>query len=320
MKTGIILDSTGRQSTRGGASAEGPGRPVDGGVSPAPGPMVSRMAVTHPQIVTEAESLPPEGAFVPTMGALHEGHLSLVRLAVSTGRPVVVSIFVNPTQFGPGEDFDRYPRRLEDDAAAVTEAGATIVYAPDREAVYPNDEEIVAPPLPEVATTPRLEDACRPGHLEGVCQVVARLFDLVRPAVAVFGEKDYQQLLTIEAMVEADRNRWGDLAIVGAPTVRERDGLARSSRNEYLDPADRRRARGLFCALQCAHAAQHPASAEAIMMETLERHELRVDYAVIRDAETLLSVSDFTRPTRGLIAAHLGNVRLIDNMSMTVWR
>jgi pantoate--beta-alanine ligase len=259
------------------------------------------------------------GAFVPTMGALHEGHLALIRRAAALGQPVVVSIFVNPTQFGPGEDLERYPRQFEADVESAARSGGTVVFAPAVETMYPPGKVVPAPPLPAVATRPQLEDAQRPGHFKGVCQVVARLFDLVRPRWAVFGEKDYQQLRVIESMVNGERERWGRLEIVRHDTVRESDGLAMSSRNAYIGDKRRSRARGLFRALQSAHAAQRPDTAERLMRETLEAHELEVDYAAVRDAETLLPVSTFARPTRALVAARLDEVRLIDNMAMTVW-
>ncbi|MHC5114415.1 MAG: pantoate--beta-alanine ligase [Planctomycetota bacterium] len=253
------------------------------------------------------------GAFVPTMGALHEGHLALVRRAAATGRPVVVSLYVNPTQFGPGEDLSRYPRRQAEDVASAAAAGADVVFAPDTATVYPEDEAVSVPPLPAVATEPGLEDACRPGHFAGVCQVVARLFDLVRPACAIFGEKDYQQLLTIRAMVALQAERWPGLEIVGHETVREPDGLAMSSRNEYLGPDERGRAFGLFEALNAARAESHAAAAEKRMHDVLTRHALEIDYAVVRDAETLMAPTA-GRAGRALIAARLGAVRLIDNM------
>ena len=259
-------------------------------------------------------------AFIPTMGALHEGHLDLIRHGATTGRPVVVSVFVNPTQFDESRDLDRYPRPLEQDVDLAMGAGATTVFAPPVGLVYPPREEIAVPPLPPIATEPGLEDAFRPGHFDGVCQVVARLFDLIRPGIAIFGEKDFQQLLVIRAMVRADPERWPDLMIDAVQTRREPDGLAMSSRNAHLAEDDRSRARGLYRALQSACAAQHPATAERIMRETLEAHDLETEYAVVRDATTLTRVETFERPTRGLIAARLGDVRLIDNMAMTVWR
>ncbi|MDI9402805.1 MAG: pantoate--beta-alanine ligase [Limnohabitans sp.] len=263
--------------------------------------------------------------FVPTMGALHDGHGSLVRRASADGRPVVVSIFVNPTQFGPNEDYARYPRTLESDCALLRPLGVAGVFVPSVEAIYPDglaasQAAAAKLPLPQVATEPRLEDACRPTHFGGVALVVGRLFDLVRPAAAYFGEKDFQQLRLIEDMVELDRPRYGALRIVGCPTIRERDGLAMSSRNRYLAPEERDAALALSRALQVAHSAQKPATAERLMRDTLDAFGLETEYAVVRDARTLLPVTGFERPTRALIAARLGRTRLIDNAPMTVWK
>jgi pantoate--beta-alanine ligase len=256
------------------------------------------------------------GSFVPTMGALHEGHLALIRRAADFERPLVVSLFVNPTQFGPNEDFDAYPRQFEADVEASESAGADVIFAPAVEAMYPPEEETPIPALPDVATKPRLEDARRPGHFAGVCQVCARLFDLVRPRHAIFGEKDYQQLLVIMAMVESEGDRWPGLEIVPHETIRDPDGLAMSSRNAYLTAEQRERALGICRALHAARSVDEPAKAEQVMRSTLEAHELEIDYAAVRDAETLLPIRSFRRPARGLIAATVGNVHLIDNMSL----
>ena len=263
--------------------------------------------------------------FVPTMGALHEGHGSLVRRASADGRPIVVSIFVNPTQFGPSEDYARYPRTLDSDCALLEPLGVAAVFVPSVEAIYPRGleaarNEAAATQLPEVATRPQLEDACRPTHFGGVALVVGRLFDLVRPGRAYFGEKDYQQLRLIEDMVAADRGRYGSLEIVPCPTIRERDGLAMSSRNRYLATDERDAARALSRALQIAHSAQRVETAERLMRDTLDAHGLATEYAVVRDARSLMPVTGFERPTRALIAARLGSTRLIDNAPMTVWR
>ncbi len=263
--------------------------------------------------------------FVPTMGALHHGHGSLVRRAAQDGRPVVVSIFVNPTQFGPKEDYARYPRTLDADCALLEPLGVAGVFVPSVEAIYPSGleasrEEATRLSLPQVATAPRLEDACRPTHFGGVALVVGRLFDLVRPSAAYFGEKDYQQLRLIEDMVDADRGRYGALRVVACPTVREHDGLAMSSRNRYLGAEEREAAKALSRALQVAHAAQRVETAERLMRETLDSFGLETEYAVVRDARTLMPVAGFERPTRGLIAARLGATRLIDNAAMTIWR
>lgn len=267
------------------------------------------------------------GVVVPTMGALHAGHRALVDHALRAAGgvlPVVVTIFVNPTQFDEASDFERYPRDLDGDLAVARAAGADAVFVPDVETVYPPDVAVPVPPLPPVATEPGLEDRHRPGHFAGVAQVVARLFDLLRPRAAAFGEKDWQQLLLVSAMVERVRaetpERWPRLEVLPSPTVREDDGLALSSRNRLLDEGARRAARGIPRALQLAHSAQHPDTAEQLMRETLEAHDLEVEYAVVRDAATLRPVGDFRRPVRGLVAARAGGVRLIDNQPMTVWR
>lgn len=259
--------------------------------------------------------------FVPTMGALHAGHVALIRRAADAAAPrspVVASVFVNPTQFGPNEDFTRYPRMLDADVKASAAAGAQIVFAPDVPTMYPPNEEMTVPPLPSVATQPKLEDAQRPTHFAGVCQVVARLFDLLNPIAAVFGEKDYQQLLVIQEMVQLQADRWKHLRIIAHPTVREADGLAMSSRNMYLKADERDRALGLWRALNAAKSASAPTQAESLMRETLENHKLQIDYAVVRDAKTLMPIASLDRPARGLIAARLGNVRLIDNLQMQI--
>jgi pantoate--beta-alanine ligase len=267
--------------------------------------------------------------FVPTMGALHEGHGSLVRRAAEGGRPVVVSIFVNPTQFGPKEDYARYPRTLDSDCALLEPLGVAAVFVPSVEAIYPRGLEAArvesaALALPDVATMPGLEDSCRPGHLAGVALVVGRLFDLVGASAAYFGEKDFQQLRLIEDMieggVEGDRARFGGLKIVRCATIREKDGLAMSSRNRYLSADERIAALALSRALQLARAAERVKDAEAAMHEVLVSCGLETEYAVVRDARTLMPVDESTtavvRPTRALIAARLGHTRLIDNASM----
>lgn len=259
---------------------------------------------------------PGENAFVPTMGALHEGHVALIRRAAASSRPVVVSIFVNPTQFAPDEDYKRYPRQLEADCEVARDLGVDVAFAPDVETMYPPGDEPTVPLLPDVATLPRLEDAFRPGHFAGVCQVVARLFDLVQPRLAVFGEKDYQQLLVIRTLAAHEPRRWANVEIVGVPTVREQDGLALSSRNAYLSPAQHERALGLIKALRRSAESHHPESAQAAMHDVLRQHELKIDYAVVRDAATLMPIETFGKPARALIAAHVDDVRLIDNAAI----
>ncbi|MHC4834249.1 MAG: 4-phosphopantoate--beta-alanine ligase, partial [Planctomycetota bacterium] len=226
-------------------------------------------------------------------------------------------------QFGPGEDFDRYPRTLDSDLEICRRHGAAAAWIPSVEDLYPDGPDAARDAaatldLPTVATSPGLEDRCRPGHFAGVAGVVARLFDLARPGLAVFGEKDFQQLRLIEELVEADRDRrgprrWAHLRILRGSTVRESDGLAMSSRNRYLADAERTAAVGLSKALQAAHAAQHPATAESLMQQTLGAHGLEVEYVAVRDPVDLMPVRHLRRPTRALIAAKLGTVRLIDN-------
>jgi pantoate--beta-alanine ligase len=257
-------------------------------------------------------------SFVPTMGALHEGHASLIKHAAEIAREqkltdgCVVSIFVNPTQFNEPSDFERYPRTLEADLALCEAAGASIVYAPRVADIYPPGQPVSVPPVPAVATQPKLEDAHRPGHFAGVCQVVKRLFDIVHPQVAVFGEKDWQQLQVIRAMTQQLRY---PIEITGAPTVRESGGLAMSSRNRFLTPQDRERALTISEALCESWKAVTPADAEALMCRVLASRGIEPEYAVVRDATSLDRTTD--GPKRALIAARVGSVRLIDNVE---WR
>ncbi|MDP7087195.1 MAG: pantoate--beta-alanine ligase [Phycisphaerales bacterium] len=267
-------------------------------------------------VITDITDLRPftGAAFVPTMGALHEGHRVLIREAAASGLPVLVSIFVNPMQFAPHEDLDSYPRTLEQDLDAIREDGGAAVFVPSVETIYPPNETLWSPPLPTVATEPKLEDAHRPHFFGGVCAVVARLFDLTRPAVSFFGEKDWQQLKVIEAMASAHTDRWGAMQIVGVPTVREPDGLALSSRNVHLSDEDRRRGLSLCRALRAANDLSD-AAAESAMMEILLDSDLVVDYAVVRDSGSLLQPQN-DRSKRALIAATLDGVRLIDNAAV----
>ena len=254
------------------------------------------------------------------MGALHDGHLALIQRAVDLGRPVVLSIFVNPTQFGPGEDFDHYPRPFDRDVALAGEAGAEAVFAPDVSVMYPDGIAAAFPEemLPAVATEPGLEDRCRPGHFAGVATVVSRLFDLVQPGHAVFGEKDYQQLAVIRALVSSCADRWPGLVIHGHPTLREPDGLALSSRNAYLTPEERPAALGVIRALRLAAGmgseGRDVRRIEEAMRAELVRHHLGPEYAVVRDPVTLATLETVTGPARALVAARLGRVRLIDNV------
>jgi pantoate--beta-alanine ligase len=253
-------------------------------------------------------------AFVPTMGALHAGHMALVEEARRHARHVVASIFVNPTQFGPGEDLARYPRREASDAKMLEDAGVEILWAPDAATMYPDG------PQADVRAGPAargLDGDSRPGHFDGVASVVARLFDQVRPDVAVFGEKDYQQLLVVRQMAAALDL---DVRIVGVPTQRDADGLALSSRNLYLSDEERRAARALPRALgeaaqAIAEGRLSPADAIAKAREALGKAGFDPsDYVELRDSETLAPVDAADRPARLLAAAWLGTTRLIDNL------
>jgi pantoate--beta-alanine ligase len=260
--------------------------------------------------------------FVPTMGALHEGHASLVRVArerVGAG-VVVVSVFVNPLQFGAGEDLDRYPRTLEADLELCKREGADIVFAPSVDEVYPDGEPQVRVDPGPVADL--LEGRIRPGHFRGVLTVVAKLFGLVRPDVAVFGQKDYQQLVLVQRMV---RDLCQPVEIVGAETVREHDGLALSSRNAYLDADERERATALHRTLRAAQLAApegYDAALDAARAELRASPGVDLDYLEIT-APDLTDLPDPVpdgTPARILIAARVGTTRLIDNAPLTVGR
>lgn len=268
-------------------------------------------------IHTEAElaSILDRSAFVPTMGALHAGHGELVRRAAAISKErglagVVVSVFVNPTQFNEQADFARYPRTLEADARLAAACGAGWVFAPEVSTMYPRGLVFGVPELPRSATEPKLEDLQRPGHFAGVCQAVRRLFELVRPRVALFGEKDWQQLAVVREMTAM---LGMPIEIVGVETVREPDGLAMSSRNVFLTAADRVRSMVISRALRAASRERDRAAAEARMVKTLGGAGIEPEYAVVRDAATLTAPGAGTRACRALIAARLGKVRLIDN-------
>ena len=259
---------------------------------------------------------PAPVALVPTMGALHEGHRTLVRAARQRAATVVVSVFVNPTQFGPGEDFDRYPRTWDDDLAALTEEGADVVFHPGVDEVYPPGAAGVTVhpgPLGDV-----LEGAVRPGHFAGVLTVVAKLFGLVRPAVAFFGEKDYQQLTLIRAMA---RELALAVEVAGVPTVREGDGLALSSRNRYLSADQRGAAVALPRALRAGAGAgsRGPAAVlEAAAAVLAAEPALLVDYLELTDVD--LGPAPATGAARLLVAARAGTTRLIDNAPVDLAR
>jgi len=253
--------------------------------------------------------------YVPTMGAFHDGHVSLMRRARDERDAVAVSIFVNPLQFGPGEDLSRYPRDEERDLSMAGELGMDVVFAPSVDEMYPAGH-------PEVTVDPgplgdRLEGAVRPGHFRGVAMVVAKLFNIVGSSTAYFGEKDAQQLAVVRRMV---RDLSLPIEVVGCPTVREPDGLATSSRNAYLSPDQREAAGCLFLALsEAAEMAQSGERDAATLVAAMAREigatpEARIDYAAAVDEETFEDVGTIAGPARALVAARFGETRLIDNL------
>lgn len=253
-------------------------------------------------------------ALVPTMGNLHPGHLALVQAAQQHAERVVVSIFVNPLQFGAGEDLDAYPRTLEQDQQQLAALGCDLLFAPPVREVYPHGQtaqtRVEVPELSDI-----LCGASRPGHFVGVATVVCKLFNMVQPDVALFGEKDFQQLLVIRRMV-ADLNL--PIDIIGLPTVREADGLALSSRNGYLSVEDRRRAPALYQALQTASLALQQGAAvaevELAAVAALQVAGFQPDYVAVRAAATLAPATPAEDDMVILAAAQLGHTRLIDNL------
>jgi pantoate--beta-alanine ligase len=268
-------------------------------------------------------------ALVPTMGALHAGHLALIADAKKRAEHVAVSIFVNPTQFGPREDFNKYPRPIEADFEKCTAAGVDLVFNPPVEQMYPHGATGSTGPQQVIVDVPQLSDVLegkhRPGHFRGVCQIVAKLFNILRPNVVLFGQKDYQQLRIITAMNEA--LNWS-IEIVGVQTLRERDGLAMSSRNQYLSADERTRALSISRALMLAsgevqegvtQANRLVATMQNVILDkgNLGRIPVSIDYVAAVDPQTLRPVESVTGPTLFAIAARVGNTRLIDNVVVT---
>ena len=250
--------------------------------------------------------------FVPTMGGLHQGHLSLVSIAKRKTDIVVVSIFVNPTQFGAGEDLDKYPQTFEQDKQLLDEQGVEVIFAPTREEIYPQGVESEIEPG-ELANI--LCGASRPGHFKGVVQVVKRLFELVQPDLAVFGEKDYQQLMIIKAMAERYQL---PVYIESGPIAREPSGLAMSTRNQYLSKDERETAAKLYQVMtqaqQRIRSGQRVDNAKAQAERALSQH-FELDYVEILDANTLSQITDTSRKIAILCAVFLGTTRLIDNLT-----
>jgi pantoate--beta-alanine ligase len=265
------------------------------------------------QVAAEARSNERVLGFVPTMGALHEGHLSLIRAAQKQCSPVVVSIFVNPTQFGPSEDFQKYPRTMESDRAALEGLGVDYLFAPPREEIYPQGfrTAVVVEGLSE-----RLEGRSRPGHFRGVTTVVLKLLEIVQPRLAFFGRKDAQQTRILHQMA-ADLNLDAEIAV--CPIVREPDGLALSSRNRYLGDGDRRAATILYRSLETARreiaaGERDAARLLAAIGRTVDSEpKAALDYAEIVDADTFEPVVSLRKVCYALLAARVGETRLIDN-------
>jgi pantoate--beta-alanine ligase len=254
--------------------------------------------------------------FIPTMGYLHEGHLALVKQARIENSAVIVSIYVNPTQFGPREDFGAYPRELNRDLELLREEGVDIAFVPSDEEMYPPE---FSSWVDVEKVTERLEGASRPGHFRGVATVVAKLFNIVQPTKAYFGQKDAQQAVVIKRMV-ADLNLGIEIVVV--PTVRESDGLAMSSRNIYLSPGERQAATVLFRALTLARQLRQGGEKDAgkirrQMTSLIQKEPLaQIDYVSIADAETLEELNLIDRPALASLAVRIGKTRLIDNMPL----
>ncbi|MFI5377697.1 MAG: pantoate--beta-alanine ligase [Tepidisphaerales bacterium] len=253
-------------------------------------------------------------ALVPTMGALHAGHVSLCQRARTVAPHVAATIFVNPTQFGPREDFTKYPRTLEADLEKCREAGVDFVFVPKVEEMYPAGSPEIAIEMPGLSDT--LEGQKRPGHFKGVCQVVLKLFNIFTPSHACFGQKDYQQLRIITAMVEALNL---PVEIVPCPTVREPDGLAMSSRNRYLSATERQQALAISKALRAAEQGFQQGFRQTNRLTTMMLHallesHLLVDYVAAVEPITFKPMQEVTGPTLLAVAARVGATRLIDNV------
>jgi pantoate--beta-alanine ligase len=256
-------------------------------------------------------------ALVPTMGALHQGHISLVNLAKQHAESVVASIFVNPTQFGPNEDFSKYPRTEKEDIGKLEAFGVAIAYIPTIEEMYPEGS------ITQIHIDKISEELCgafRPGHFNGVATIVTKLFIQALPDIALFGEKDYQQLYIIRQVV---RDLDIPVNIIGAPIIREKDGLAMSSRNRYLSEQEQKVAVSMYKTLSnAAKELQQGKESDDVLLTAkellLHAGFIKVDYVELRDATTLSPVKNAMKPARLLAAAYLGTMRLIDNLEVTI--
>src|SRR5882724_705473 len=266
------------------------------------------------QVARQARAEGRPVGFVPTMGALHEGHMSLVRAAKAECQPVIASIFVNPTQFVPGEDLQKYPRTFDADRRRLEEAGVSYLFAPEAAEMYPQGFRTW---VNVEGLSERLEGRVRPGHFRGVTTVVLKLLEIVQPRKAFFGRKDAQQARLIQQMA---RDLHLDSEIIVCPIVREADGLAMSSRNAYLNPEERRAATVLYRALTAAKAELAAGTRDSLRLQTVIRKILEaeplaaVDYAEIVDADTFEPVARIARPCYAVLAVFMGKTRLIDNL------
>jgi len=266
------------------------------------------------QVARQARAEGRSAGFVPTMGALHAGHMSLVRAALAESQPVIASIFVNPTQFGPNEDFQKYPRTFEADSKKLEDAGVDYLFAPESSEIYPPGFRTW---VNVEGLSERLEGKSRPGHFRGITTVVLKLLEIVQPQKAFFGRKDAQQARIIRQMA---RDLHLDSEIVVCPIVREPDGLAMSSRNAYLNPKERRAATTLFRALDGARVSISRGERDALRLTAAMRETLRTeplaetDYAELVDAETLEPVTRLRGACLALLAVRIGATRLIDNL------
>jgi pantoate--beta-alanine ligase len=270
-----------------------------------------RIVQSPNQVHTELLRLRAQGqriGFVPTMGFLHRGHTSLMDLARTRCDHLLVSIYVNPLQFGPNEDLDRYPRDVDGDAAKCEAAGVDTLFLPPTLYEADHSTHVAVRDL-----TTQLCGAARPGHFDGVTTVVARLFGIVQPHIAVFGEKDYQQLAVIRRMV---RDLFMPIEIVGGALVRDHDGLALSSRNAYLSESQRARALTLHRALRAMQGSDHPSTEARVAVAKQILDVDSIDYLSVVDADTLQPLTTIDRPARACVAAHFGSTRIIDNMAL----
>jgi pantoate--beta-alanine ligase len=264
----------------------------------------------------QAQSRAERRVLVPTMGALHKAHGELIRVAreaAGIDGEVVVSIFVNPLQFEPGSDYERYPRPEEADEEFCRNAGVNLLFHPSSEELYANDRSVF---VEETSLSSRLEGKSRPGHFRGVCTVVAKLFNILEPHVAVFGEKDFQQLAIVRRMV---RDLNFNIEIIAVPTIREEDGLAFSSRNQYLNPDERKQAATLYKALRASANAGKESAGDiaALARNVISQAPLaRIDYVELVDARTLQLVETAGPDTVLLLAVFFGKTRLIDNIQL----